>query len=159
MHYKSIIVIIRIINLKTPKNKTMLDAGSLLRKLIIWDSKNNVGLVQDNHLYCLCETQKILINLCINVRCSALVLYGELIINAWTKTKKKVKLRGIISLTGNMNVDSPPILNSLYGVCGLAVWSIQVSDCHWFKLSESPTNMMLFPLNLCKKSWPLNLHG
>lgn len=34
-----------------------------------------------------------------------------------------------MSLTGNVNVDSPPVLNSLYWACGFG---------HWFKLSESP---------------------
>ena len=35
---------------------------------------------------------------------------------------------------------------------------MQVSDCHWFSLNESPTNIILFPLSLDKKSLPLNLH-
>ena len=51
-----------------------------------------------------------------------------------------------------------PILVKLYLAAGTALWSMQVSDCHWFKLNESPTNIILFPLSLDNKYRPLNLH-
>lgn len=58
----------------------------------------------------------------------------------------------IIGLTVKENIERPPILTNLYGVCGSDEYSMQVNDCHWFKLKESPTNIILFPLNFLKKS-------
>lgn len=42
---------------------------------------------------------------------------------------------------------------------GTAEWSIHVKDCHWFLLRESPTNIMLFPLNFSRKFTALNLQN
>ena len=42
-------------------------------------------------------------------------------------------------------------------VWGRAEWSKQRSDSHWLRLTESPINMIFFPLNFSKKYRPLNL--
>lgn len=63
----------------------------------------------------------------------------------------------VARITLNFNVESPPSRARVYLADGTALWRMQVSDCHWFRLSESPTNMIFFPLNLAKKSWPSNL--
>jgi hypothetical protein len=34
----------------------------------------------------------------------------------------------------------------------------QIKDSHWFRPSESPTNIILFPLIFSKNSSPLNLY-
>ena len=41
---------------------------------------------------------------------------------------------------------------------GTAAWIMHANDSHMFRLSESPTNIIFFPLHLAKKSAPLNLH-
>ena len=64
----------------------------------------------------------------------------------------------VIYLTVNVNVRREPIFSNLYLECGVAEWSMHVNDCHWFKLSESPTNKMRLFLYLLKKVTPLNLH-
>jgi hypothetical protein len=40
---------------------------------------------------------------------------------------------------------------------GAAAWSMQARDTHWFMLSESPTNITVFPRHLLRKSAPSNL--
>lgn len=63
-------------------------------------------------------------------------------------------------LTWNVTEAIPFPLNGLkmYLEFGTQEWSIHVRDCHWFKLSESPTNIIFFPLHFCNKLNPLNLH-
>lgn len=40
---------------------------------------------------------------------------------------------------------------------GAAAWSMQARETHWFMLSESPTNITVFPRHLLSKSTPSNL--
>jgi hypothetical protein len=40
---------------------------------------------------------------------------------------------------------------------GAAAWSMQARDTHWFMLSESPTNITVFPRHVLRKSAPSNL--
>lgn len=42
---------------------------------------------------------------------------------------------------------------------GDAAYNMQVSDCHWLRPRESPTNRILFPFSALKKTLLLNLHG
>ena len=60
--------------------------------------------------------------------------------------------------TGKLNVERPFFLWIVKFVLGSVACNMHVSDCHWFRLRESPTNIIFFPLNLLTKSWPLNLH-
>lgn len=60
-------------------------------------------------------------------------------------------------ITGNVKFERPPIFLLTYEACGTDVWIMQVRDCHWFRLNESPTNMICCPLNLIRNSLPLNL--
>uniref|UniRef100_A0A0E0GL30 Uncharacterized protein n=1 Tax=Oryza nivara TaxID=4536 RepID=A0A0E0GL30_ORYNI len=46
---------------------------------------------------------------------------------------------------------------SCAGDCGAAACSRQMSDSHWFRPSESPTNITVFPFIRVKKSAPSNL--
>jgi len=60
-------------------------------------------------------------------------------------------------LTVNVNVETSSCRDRLYLAVGTAACNIHVSDCHWFRLNESPTNIILFPLNLSRKARALNL--
>jgi len=60
-------------------------------------------------------------------------------------------------LTSNVTEYSPSALNTLYFEFGTHEWIKHVRDIHWFKLSESPTNIIFFPLHFSKKYSPLNL--
>lgn len=64
----------------------------------------------------------------------------------------------LFRLTSKFTVESLSLLSKLLLASGADWWIIHSSDSHWFRLSESPTNMILFPLHLLKKSNPSNLH-
>lgn len=46
---------------------------------------------------------------------------------------------------------------SCVGDRGTAAEIIQINDSHWFRPSESPTNITVFPLIFIRNSTPLNL--
>ena len=49
------------------------------------------------------------------------------------------------------------VLKTVVLELGSHAWIIQASDSHWFKLNESPTNIIFFPLHFSKNLTPLNL--
>lgn len=62
-------------------------------------------------------------------------------------------------LTRNAISDSPSVLIRLYLDFGAHEWIMQPKDSHMFKLNESPTNIIFFPLHFSKKNSPLNLQN
>jgi len=61
-------------------------------------------------------------------------------------------------LTSKVTEDSESLLEKVVLALGTAAWIMHDNDSHMFRLSESPTNIIFFPLHLLKKSAPLNLH-
>lgn len=61
--------------------------------------------------------------------------------------------------TWNVTVETGLPLLWVVPEAGAAACSMHTSDCHWFRLMESPTNSIFFPLHLLSKSCPLNLHA
>ena len=59
--------------------------------------------------------------------------------------------------TWTLKTESEPELLKLFLVGGMADWSRQTMDSHWFRFKESPTNISLFPLNFSSNSFALNL--
>lgn len=53
--------------------------------------------------------------------------------------------------------ETPLVLKIVVLELGTHAWIIQANDSHWFKLNESPTNIIFFPLHFSKKFNPLNL--
>ena len=64
----------------------------------------------------------------------------------------------IIKQTWKVAECNESLLTKLYLALGTDAWIMQVSDSHMLRLSESPTNIIFFPLHLSRKSKPLNLH-
>lgn len=68
--------------------------------------------------------------------------------------KKKGK-----ELAWKITVESDSLLTMEILAFGADARIIHVKDCHMFRLSESPTNIIFFPLHLLRSSNPLNLQG
>lgn len=62
-----------------------------------------------------------------------------------------------LNLTGNVKLETAPDLCKLYLAFGCPTCSMHVSDCHWFRLSESPTNITFLPFIFNKNSLASNL--
>lgn len=63
-------------------------------------------------------------------------------------------------LTGKVKAVLDPCVRRVYlDLLGDAAYSMQVSDCHWLRLMESPTNSTFFPFSTLNKAAPLNLYG
>lgn len=70
---------------------------------------------------------------------------------------KEKKNRKYNLLTRKTISPSPSFFIMLVLALGTHEWIKQPNDSHMFKLSESPTNMIFFPLNFSRNANPLNL--
>ena len=77
--------------------------------------------------------------------------------NSKKRKKKKAHKQKTRKLTSNVTEDSPSFLMNVVFDFGTDAWIMHVKDWNWFKLSESPTNIILLPLHFSKKYNPLNL--
>lgn len=60
--------------------------------------------------------------------------------------------------TSNITVERASLCLNVALDFGVQAWSIHANELNWFKLKESPTNIIFFPLFLSKKFNPLNLY-
>lgn len=60
--------------------------------------------------------------------------------------------------TSNVTVERTPLCAVEVLWFGIEAWIIQANELNWFKLDESPTNIIFFPLYFCRKFKALNLH-
>lgn len=73
------------------------------------------------------------------------------------KKNKKMFKQKARNLTSNVTEDSPSFLMNVVLDFGTDAWIMHVKDWNWFKLNESPTNIIFLPLHFSKKYNPLNL--